>query len=151
MPNHFWVDNKYFPLRVICFYEVKFSQKWIQYHISMWVKFFADVVWPDSNDHTSITIPPDFSVDIEFIWCEDLRAAYALAQPGFSANLDIWVERFNKITNFSLFILYTMQVAIKILGFNSFQEWFFFVWFELWRCSSWRRPWLKKMLKSVRC
>lgn len=97
---------------------------------SVWVNFFADVVGPDRNDHTLITIPPVFSVDVESIWWEDLRAAYVLAQPGFSANLNIWVERFNNITDFGLFILYTMQVAKRNLvffGFNSFQEWFIFV------------------------
>lgn len=56
----------------------------------VWVYFFADVVGPDSNDHTSKTIPPVFSVDIQSIW-ENLRAAYVHAQPGFCANLDIWV------------------------------------------------------------
>lgn len=94
-----------------------------------------------------------FSVDVESIWWEDLRAAYVLAQPGFSANLNIWVERFNNITDFGLFILYTMQVAKRNLvffGFNSFQEWFIFVWLEWWRCSSrWRwEVWLSTSCTS---
>lgn len=126
LSNLCWVYNTNFPLWVICHSKVFTKMGSVSFSLSL-PHWYSRTLQQPAHFHNHP------SVDIGFIW-EDLRAAYILAQPGFSANCDIWVWRINKITNFCTFILYFFtlwKLTIRIVVFFGFHFLFRMCWVRM--------------------